>query len=184
MKWYKAQAAIILCAAATVFLLIYFYKSSFYSFHGKAKLEKNVEDTLIASAATALQSLDVPVGCVILYNDTIFSTGYNTVIKNSSAGGHAEINAISNAIQKIGLDAFSELDRKKLVLVTTFEPCMMCKGAIIEYNIQHVLFMKDKGLFHWLKNDAKEFRYELSKNQVEGAEKQDSLFRMHPQYKY
>jgi tRNA(Arg) A34 adenosine deaminase TadA len=183
MKWYKAQVVIILAVAFVLFLLIYFHKSSFYNFHSKTNLEKTVEDSLIASAATALQSLDVPVGAVILYNDTIFSSGYNTVIRNGNAGGHAEINAISNAIRKIGLSAFSKLDRKKLVLVTTFEPCMMCKGAIIEYNIQHVLFMKEKGLSHWLKNDAKEIRYELNKRQVAGGEKQDSLFRMHPLFK-
>ncbi len=183
MKWYKAQAVIILTTASLLFLFIYFYKSSFYNFHVKTPLKKNIEDSLITSAATALLSLDVPVGAVILYNNSILSTGYNTVLKNGNAGGHAEINAISNAIQKIGLDAFSKLDRKNLVLVTTFEPCMMCRGALIEYNIRHVLFMKEKGLMHWLKNDTKEFRYELNKKQIEGAEKQDSLFRMHPEFK-
>ena len=140
-------------------------------------------DILVKEAAVALKSEDVPVGALLLYNDTILSTGYNTVLRDSNAGGHAEINAISNAVRQIGFSSFSKLDRKKLILVSTFEPCMMCRGAIIEYNIRHVYFLKGKGLFHWLKNDAKQLRYEWNTSQAEGKELQDSLFLLHPKYK-
>jgi len=174
----------VLAAILFVFLLIYFFQSALYRIHSSAHLDKDTETKLLSTAATALQSSDVPVGAVLLYNDSILSTGFNTVLRDSDVGRHAEINAISSAISKTGFKAFSKLDRNKLVLVSTFEPCMMCRGAAIEYNIRHVLFMKDKGIFHWLRSDAKQLRYEWNKVQCEGEEKQDSLFRLHPMYNY
>ncbi len=131
----------------------------------------------------ALYSLDVPVGALLIYNDTIISSGHNTVVADTNVSSHAEINAINNAIRKTGFDAFSKLDRNKLVLVSTFEPCMMCKGAIMEYGIHRVYFMKGKSLYNWLKNDVKQFRYEWYKKQIDGKEIQDSLFMLHPKYK-
>ena len=164
-------------------LLIFFFQTSLYHIHPSARCDYDTEKKLLSVAASALITSDVPVGAVILYNDTILSTGFNTVLRDSSAGEHAEINAISNAIRKIGFENFSKLNRDKLILISTFEPCMMCRGAIIEYNIRHVAFMKGKGILHWMKNDARQLLYEWNKQQSEGAEKQDSLFRMHPNYR-
>ena len=74
-------------------------------------------------------------------------------------------------------------DRKDLILVSTFEPCMMCRGALIEYNIMRVYFLKGKGPWHWLKNDLKILRYEWMKEDAEGEALQDSLFMLHPLYR-
>ena len=88
------------------------------------------KDILLKEAARPLQSLDVPVGAMLIYNDTILSVGHNSVLLDSNVAGHAEINAINNAIRKTGFVNFSRLDRDKLILVSTFEPCMMCRGAM------------------------------------------------------
>jgi tRNA(Arg) A34 adenosine deaminase TadA len=178
----KSFAAWIIILIFLVVVCLLLFQTSFYRLRDRNQLDNIIEEKLINAAAAALKSNDVPVGAVLLYNDTILSTGYNTVLADSSAGSHAEINAISNAMRNIGISAFSKLNRGELAMVSTFEPCMMCRGAIIEYNIQHVLFMKDKGLFHWLKNDVKQYRYELNKKQVEGETKQDSLFKLHRDY--
>lgn len=137
---------------------------------------------MLNNAATSLKTLDVPVGSVLIYNGYIIGEGFNTVLRDTNTGGHAEINALNNAIKKLGFTAFNKLNRDSLFLITTYEPCMMCRGAIIEYNIRHVLFLKDKGLLHWLKNDAKQFRYEWYKTQTVGEFSQDSLFMLHPRY--
>ena len=179
----KSKAPAILLILFLIACLVFFFKPLLYHFHSNKNLESSQLQTLIDNASQSLKSNDVPVGALIIYNDSILSTGYNTVYRDSNAGGHAEINAISNAIRKIGFDAFAKLDRKKLVLVSTFDPCMMCNGAIIEYNIRHVYFLKGKGLFHWWKNDAKEFRYEWNKYQLDGEALQDSLFMLHPKYR-
>jgi tRNA(Arg) A34 adenosine deaminase TadA len=163
--------------------LLFFFRSQFFYFRTNENLSEHQRKILLAEASSSLMSEDVPVGALLLFNDSIIGEGYNTVYRDSNAGGHAEINAISSAIQKIGFSAFSKLDRKKLVLVSTFEPCMMCKGAIMEYNIKQLYFLKGKGLLHWLKEDIKQIRYEWNKRQSDGSELQDSLFMLHPKYR-
>jgi len=178
----KRKTGIFFLVLLLVACLIFFFKPLLYHFHSKKNLSSDQLNYLVKNASSSLASNDVPVGAMILYEDTILSVGYNTVYRDSNAGGHAEINAISNAIHKIGFENFSGLDRKKLFIVSTFEPCMMCKGAILEYNIRNIIFLKGKGLFHWLKEDMKQVRYEWNKSKTDGSELQDSLFRMHPKY--
>jgi len=179
----KSKALPILCILFFIACLIFIFKPLLYHFHPNENPGSSQLQSLIENASQSLKSMDVPVGALLIYNDTILSTGFNTVYRDSNAGGHAEINAISNAVHQIGFERFSKLDRKKLILVSTFEPCMMCKGAIIEYNIRRVYFLKGKGLMHWWKNDLKQLRYEWNKYQMDGEGIQDSLFMLHPLYK-
>lgn len=179
------KKAIVKVLLTFVFLLamIFMFRSGLYIFFSNGSLSQINRDTLLHAAASSLATLDVPVGALLLYKDTVLSAGYNTVQKDSNVAGHAEINAINNAIREIGFTKFSKLDRDHLILVSTFEPCKMCTGAILEYNIRQTYFMKGKGLWHWLKEDVKQFRYELNKQKSEGALAQDSLFMLHPQYR-
>jgi tRNA(Arg) A34 adenosine deaminase TadA len=179
----KTKISIVFFTLILLACLLFLLKPLLYRFHSEKTLPPSQLQMLVENASQSLASNDVPVGSLLIYNDSILSTGFNTVYRDSNAGGHAEINAISNAIRKIGFEAFSKLDRKKLVLVSTFEPCMMCQGAIIEYNIRNVYFLKGKGLLHWWKNDLKLVRYEWNKFKSDGAELQDSLFDLHPKYK-
>jgi len=137
------------------------------------------ENEIISQASKALNSLDVPVGSLVVYSGSIIGEGYNTVKSDTNIAGHAEINAINDAVQKIGLNQFNELDRNKLILISTLEPCEMCKGAIIHYNIKHVYFMKDKSPLHWNKKQLKSLRYEWYKRKIDGEQLQDSLFLLH-----
>jgi len=177
---HKTKVLVILCILFLIACLVFFFKPLLYHFRSNKNVDSIQLQTLIDNASQSLKSNDVPVGALLIYNDSVLSTGYNTVYRDSNAGGHAEINAISNAIQKTGFKNFSKLDRNKLILVSTFEPCMMCKGAIMEYNIRQVYFLKEKGIFHWLKEDLKQVRYEWNKHQSDGGEFQDSLFMLHP----
>jgi len=179
----KTKSSIILFILFFLACLLFFFKPLLYHFHSEKILAPDQMQSLVDNASQSLLANDVPVGAILIYNDSILSTGINTVYRDSNAGGHAEINAISNAIHKIGFEAFSKLDKQKLMLVSSFEPCMMCRGAIIEYNIRKVYFLKGKGLLHWWKNDLKQVRYEWSKVKVNGDEVQDSLFMLHPKYK-
>lgn len=173
----KIFAAIIITG-----FLIFIFQTEFYRLHSRAELNQKEQSVMVAEASSSLESLDVPVGALLIYHDSILSSGRNTVLRDSNASGHAEINAISNAIRKIGFKNFSKLDRNDLVLMSTFEPCLMCKGAMMEYGIKHIYFIKGKGISHWLKNDLKEFRYEWNKRQTGEEEIQDSLFNRHPAY--
>ncbi len=130
----------------------------------------------------ALESGDVPVASVLLLGDSIIGRGYNTVLRDGDAGGHAEVNAVSDALAHMGTDAFASLDREQLQLLSTFEPCAMCRGMLLEYRIDRVAFIEPKSLWHWLKEDARWLGYELSKTGSGPEQLQDSLFRLHPEY--
>jgi tRNA(adenine34) deaminase len=101
-------------------------------------------ERLVMLAQRSLETLDVPIAAVLLYDEKVIGEGFNTVFRNSHAGEHAEINAISSAMRELGMKEFRRLDRKKLFLVSTFEPCLMCIGACINANIRTVYYLQPK----------------------------------------
>jgi tRNA(Arg) A34 adenosine deaminase TadA len=139
-------------------------------------LEDTLSRELVALGELALLSNDVPVSAVLLYGPHVIGSGYNTVLRDGNAGGHAEINAISDAIHHMGLKRFSALSRDSLWLITSFEPCLMCRGAILEYRIDHVSFLKAKSIWNLAKEDLRSLRYEFRRRKREPEGLQDSLF--------
>jgi tRNA(Arg) A34 adenosine deaminase TadA len=133
-------------------------------------------------AERSLETSDVPVGALLLYKGEIIGEGYNTVLRNANAGEHAEVNVISAAIKDLGMEKFTMLDRDSLLLVATFEPCLMCAGAFINYNIQNVFFMKEKDFSYTAEEEALFVRYLLRRRQIKSGNEQDVLFEKHPDY--
>ncbi len=170
----------------SVFLLFFFLiiilQTRFYAVRSTDPLPDYYKAELASLGAKALETGDVPVGSILVYRDSIIGRGYNTVIGNNNLTGHAEINAINEATVRMGMKVFSNLDRKQLTLYSTYEPCEMCKGTIIHYNIKDVRFMKSKSIFHWWKRGLKSTFYEIYKRQTEGANIQDSLFTLYPDF--
>ncbi len=153
-----------------------------HTLKGKVVLMDEQRARLLELAARSLESSDVPVGALLLYQGKIIGEGCNEVLRNSKAGEHAEINAISSSIAAMGMEKFSSLDRNALVLVSTFEPCMMCAGAFINYNVQHVFFMKEKDLIYTGREEGLFLRYLLRRRQIRHSREQDILFERHPGY--
>ncbi len=89
----------------------------------------------MAEARKAYLIDEVPVGAVIVYNDKIIARGHNTRELKQSVLGHAEINAIKKASQKIGSWRLEDCD-----IYVTLEPCSMCSGAIIQSRIRNLYF--------------------------------------------
>lgn len=177
-KWFL----ILFMGSLLVFLLILVFQTKFHRISANGDISKHHQTELISLASKALQTGDVPVGAILIYKDEIIGRGYNTVFGYNNPAGHAEINAINEAIVKLGFPAFNELNRRHLKLYSTFEPCEMCKGTLLHYNINKVYFMKEKSLFHWWKKGLKSIRYEMNKEKIPGTELQDSLFMLHPDY--
>lgn len=77
---------------------------------------------------------EVPIGCVIVYEDRIIGRGYNrrTVDKNVLA--HAEITAIKKACKNMG-----DWRLEGCTMYVTLEPCPMCAGAIVQARIPKVV---------------------------------------------
>lgn len=77
---------------------------------------------------------EVPIGCVIVYEDKIIGRGYNrrTIDKNPLA--HAELIAIKKASKKMG-----DWRLEDCTLYVTLEPCQMCSGAIVQARVKKVV---------------------------------------------
>lgn len=170
---------VIVCSAV---VLLYIAVKELHVLTPNISLDKQHTAQLFSLGDSALRSGDVPVASLLVYHDSVIGTGFNTVLAQKSAGGHAEINAISSALKSLGKETFDTLNRKSLTLITTFEPCPMCRGAIIEYNIRNVVYLKPKSLGYWFSKDGAVLWYEIAKHRGEPAWLQDSLFVKHPKY--
>ena len=77
---------------------------------------------------------EVPIGCVIVYDDQIIAKGYNRRNTDKNTLAHAEITAINRASKKIG-----DWRLEGCTLYVTLEPCQMCSGAIVQSRITNVV---------------------------------------------
>ena len=77
---------------------------------------------------------EVPIGCVIVYEDKIIARGYNRRNTDKNTLAHAEITAINRASKKIG-----DWRLEDCTLYVTLEPCQMCSGAIVQSRITNVV---------------------------------------------
>ena len=87
----------------------------------------------IKEARKARRLGEVPIGCVIVYNDEIIGRGYNRRMTDHTVLAHAEISAIKKACRKVGDWRLDEAE-----MYVTLEPCQMCAGAIIQARIRRV----------------------------------------------
>ena len=77
---------------------------------------------------------EVPIGCVIVYQDKIIGCGYNKRNKMGSTLAHAEIIAIQKASKKL-----NDWRLEECTMYVTLEPCPMCAGAIVQARIPKVV---------------------------------------------
>ena len=78
---------------------------------------------------------EVPVGAIIVKNNTVVSASFNQVIYQNSVTSHAEMNAIFLASKK--------LDNYRLIvcdIYVTLEPCHMCAKAIVDARLKNLFF--------------------------------------------
>ena len=88
----------------------------------------------IKLAKKAYQLGEVPIGCVIVFENRIIGRGYNRRKTDKNTLAHAEISAINKASKKMG-----DWRLEGCTLYVTLEPCQMCAGAIIQSRITEVV---------------------------------------------
>ncbi len=76
-------------------------------------------------AEQALHEDEIPIGAVVVKNGQIIGRGYNQVERLHDATAHAEILAITAAMNNIKDKFLTDCD-----IYVTIEPCLMCAGAI------------------------------------------------------
>jgi len=172
------KVAIFISIFLLLIITVYSFRAQFYKISSKKNLIKGYRLELDGSAQKALSSGDLPISAVLIYNFNIIGRGHNTVVRDSDAGGHAILNSITDAIKNVGLQTFNHLSRDSMKIITTYEPCEMCKGAMIEYGITNIEFLKSKPASYWFSQQLHELSYELGKRKLDAEELQDSLFRL------
>ncbi len=78
---------------------------------------------------------EVPVGSVVVLNNSIIGEGWNRPIAASDPSAHAEIQAMRAASS-----ALSNYRLTGATLYVTLEPCDMCIGAMFHARIARVVF--------------------------------------------
>lgn len=86
-------------------------------------------------ARQALDTGDVPVGCVVVRDGTVIGRGWNRREADGDALAHAECLAIQDACRTLGGWNLRGCD-----LYVTLEPCPMCAGAIVNARLRAVYY--------------------------------------------
>lgn len=91
----------------------------------------------LACAQKAYEAGEFPVGSVLAFEETVLASGVRTGTSGSQANeiDHAEM-IVLRTLEQSG----SDLDRTRMVLYSTMEPCLMCFGAILLSGIGRLVY--------------------------------------------
>lgn len=89
----------------------------------------------IRLADRAEQQGEVPIGAVLVHENSCIAEGWNQPIQDNDPTAHAEIVAIRKAGHV--LQNYRLIDT---TLYVTLEPCVMCMGAIAHARIKRLVF--------------------------------------------
>ena len=92
-------------------------------------------DRALKLAVRAFDTDEVPVGCIIVYDNKIIGQGYNQCESLNAATAHAEMIAITAASSTLDTWRLNEC-----AIYVTKEPCSMCAGAIVNSRIEKLYF--------------------------------------------
>ena len=83
----------------------------------------------IEEAKKGMAEGGVPIGAVLVIDDTIVGRGHNQRIQKGSSILHAEMDCLENA------GRLKAADYRRATLYSTLSPCEMCSGAVLLYGI-------------------------------------------------
>lgn len=113
--------------------------SSCVLFFGDKMIDKKIVNKLFRLVDKSLKIDDVPVAAIIYCGKKIISCAYNKRNITNRTIDHAEILAILKANKKIKKWRLSNV-----CMITTLEPCEMCKTVIREARIENVYYLLPK----------------------------------------
>jgi cytosine/creatinine deaminase len=80
----------------------------------------------------------IPIGSVLVVDNTIVGRGRNRRVQRGSAVLHAEMDCIENA------GRLGAADYRRATLYSTLSPCDMCTGAVLLYGIPRVVIGENR----------------------------------------
>jgi len=89
----------------------------------------------LKEAEKALDKGEVPIGAVIVANNTIIARAHNLTETLNDVTAHAEMQAITSAANSLGSKYLTDC-----TLYVTLEPCIMCAGALSWSQISGLVF--------------------------------------------
>ncbi len=92
-------------------------------------------DIALGEARAAAQRGEVPIGAVVVRDETVLARAGNRTRQKNDATAHAEIEAIRIASAIVGSERLIDAD-----LYVTLEPCTMCAAAISFARIRRLYY--------------------------------------------
>ena len=89
----------------------------------------------LKEARYAFDEGEIPIGAVVVCNDSIVARAHNLTERLKDVTAHAEIMAITSAANYLGGKYLTEC-----TLYVTLEPCVMCAGALSWAQIGRIVF--------------------------------------------
>ncbi|MDR2205560.1 MAG: nucleoside deaminase [Flavobacteriaceae bacterium] len=85
-------------------------------------------------AEIALEKNEVPVGCIIVFENRIIAKAHNLTETLNDVTAHAEMQAITSAANFLGGKYL-----QNCTMYVTLEPCVMCAGALVWSQVSKVV---------------------------------------------
>ncbi|MDH4201960.1 MAG: tRNA adenosine(34) deaminase TadA [Phycisphaerae bacterium] len=118
----------------------------------------------IDQAYIAEENGDVPIGCVIVYQDQVIGRAYNQREQLHDPTAHAEIIALTQAAEYIG-----NWRLHGCTIYVTLEPCPMCAGAMVLGRLDRLVYGTDdpktgavKSLYNIVQDDRLNHRLDVT----------------------
>jgi len=92
-------------------------------------------DAALEQARLGLAAGEVPIGAVLVIDDTIVARSFNQPISARDPTAHAEVLVLREAARVIGNYRLTDAD-----VYVTLEPCLMCVGALVHARVRGVIY--------------------------------------------
>lgn len=102
-------------------------------------MDEKYYNKLIKLCQKAIKKNEVPVSAIIVKNNKIIASAFNTRNNKNSVLNHAEILAINKASKRLKDWRLDECE-----LYVTLKPCNMCESIIKQSRIKQVTYLLDK----------------------------------------
>jgi len=92
----------------------------------------------LAEARVSAEAGEVPIGAVLVQDDTVLARSGNRTIRDNDPTAHAEIVVLREAARLLGNYRLAST-----TLYVTLEPCSMCAGAIVQARVPRLVYAAD-----------------------------------------